>query len=312
MMNGNELERLIQECNTKCFITPQMVSVAVRRILQKQLDEDMLIYAEENGKERGSDDAVGEALGYTESYPLALAKEMYMLPSVDGYLQLFDQRFMFRQCRTVTWVTTVLYLLRLTQVPGFRVTEDNIHMCLLGCISIAVKWLIDTSPYSTYFASVGRITLLHHISVERVILRLLNYRLFIHTEPFAKALLFVLGRKQTEIPLVTMESLTSITDNNQHNPITDLSDCSSEDSSAFTSPSSSEDYRSAESTPIEVPEPLKPDIRIQDAEDSSAASTDCCCIGIKRSLFTLFSTFRPKTPTPDCYQNKHTLLYHMN
>lgn len=272
---GEELDVLIQHCNTQYHITPQMVARVVHKILCNEMGAGASLFADENGKSDGAG-----AQEYTDSFPLAMKLQPFMLPDIDEYLELFDQRFMFRQCRTVTWVTTLVYLLRLTQVPGFRVTAENVHMCALGCATAAVKWLIDASPHSAYFASSGGITLSHHKSVERVVLRLLNYRLFVHAEPFAVTLLYVLQMDPSQVvPLTTLTTAAS----NAPTPSSSSSSCSSS-----TTLTSSDAVRIAVEETDATPE---------GADGQAPPRAYCCGLAIPHTLHSLFSVFL-HDPTP--------------
>ena len=272
---GEELDTLIQHCNTQFHITPQMVAHVVHKILLNEMGPGAALFADENGKSGDAD-----AQEYTESFPLAMKLQTFMLPSIDEYLELFDQRFMFRQCRTATWVTTLVYLLRLTQVPGFRVTTENVHMCALGCVTAAVKWLIDASPHSAYFASAGGITLSHHKSVERVVLRLLNYRLFVHAEPFAVTLLYVLQMDPTQVVPLTTLTTTAMT--------------------ASTTPTSSSSSSAALTNNDSVCISVDDSGATPETAEQQAPSRTCCCgLAIPHSLHSLFSVFlHDTTPEP--------------
>ena len=278
---GEELDGLIQHCNTQFHITPQMVARVVHKILCNEMGPGAALFADENGK--------GESVGaqeYTDSFPLAMKLQPFMLPDIDEYLELFDQRFMFRQCRTVTWITTLVYLLRLTQVPGFRVTAENVHMCALGCVTAAVKWLIDASPHSAYFASSGGITLSHHKSVERVVLSLLNYRLFVHAEPFAVTLLYVLQMDPAQVvPLTTLTTVASSATTQTPSP-----------SSSSTSSSSSSAPTRSDAVCITVGDTSTTP---ESTDGQAPPRAYCCGLAIPHSLHSLFSVFlHDPTPTP--------------
>ena len=265
-----------------------MVARVVHKILCNEMGTGAALFADENGK--------GEAVGaqeYTDSFPLAMKLQPFMLPDIDEYLEVFDQRFMFRQCRTVTWITTLVYLLRLTQVPGFRVTAENVHMCALGCVTAAVKWLIDASPHSAYFASSGGITLSHHKSVERVVLRLLNYRLFVHAEPFAVTLLYVLQMDPAQVvPLTTLTTPAASS--------VPTSTPSSSSSSLSTALTNSDAVCIAVGETGATPE---------GADGQAPPRAYCCGLAIPHSLHSLFSVFlhdpAPRPTDQEAVQGSH-------
>ena len=80
---GEELDTLIQHCNTQFHITPQMVAHVVHKILLNEMGPGAALFADENGKSGDAD-----AQEYTESFPLAMKLQTFMLPSIDEYLEL--------------------------------------------------------------------------------------------------------------------------------------------------------------------------------------------------------------------------------
>ena len=311
---NDELDGFIQQCNTSCHIAAPMVSSAVRQMLCSDFGPGMALFADENGTSSNNSNSNSAGGTASDSFPLACKLQSFMLPNIDEYLELFDQRFMFRQCRTATWATTVVYLLRLTQVPGFRITGENVHMCALGCVSLAVKWLIDASPHSAYFASAGGITLAHHKSVERVVLKLLNYRLFVHPEPFATALLLLLQAGQTQVPLTTLHTARFSAPATQQPPQQQLQQqkplvvaatASTEANNISTTSRGRGDRvlsrsrsqllpsTAASAAPQKIFERERRQQR-PPSDESAPGSGQCCCVSIPRGLHTLFAAFCPE------------------
>ncbi len=91
-------------------------------------------------------------------------------------------------CSKSCFVVAILYLARLAvRCPIFELNEFNVHRLICTAVVLAAKWLDDVSYSNAHYAKVAGVqTTAEMTRMEDVMLRSLDYRLFVTRENYAE------------------------------------------------------------------------------------------------------------------------------
>ncbi|KAH3745520.1 cyclin, N-terminal domain protein [Pelomyxa schiedti] len=102
--------------------------------------------------------------------------------SLEDYLSRIETH---ANCSKETFITALVYVDRVIQLnPGFRVTSANVHRLILACILIALKVQEDLFYTNKFYSAIGGVPLPELNMLERRLLNLLNFELFVSVTQF--------------------------------------------------------------------------------------------------------------------------------
>ncbi|MDR3548454.1 MAG: cyclin family protein [Candidatus Pacebacteria bacterium] len=95
-----------------------------------------------------------------------------------------DRIHAYANCSPCCYVVAFIYLDRMLQISRFMITPMNIHRLILCSVLLAIKYCDDMYANNTAYALIGGVSLEELNGLEREMLGMLRFRLFVSTETY--------------------------------------------------------------------------------------------------------------------------------